>query len=105
MVDLGLHSLNKMEQDSNFQIQELPSRTRASSAAFFKYIRPCVAEMMATMLFVFVDVCSISNGWYAAFTHGFILFVLVSATASVRYVVVYGIIVPCTQSNNRLVCT
>jgi hypothetical protein len=87
MVDLGSHGLNKMDEGSNnFQIEELPSQRRAFSAGFLKYIRPCVAEMLATMLFVFVDVCSISGGFFAAFTHGFILFVLVAATAIVRYV-------------------
>ncbi len=90
MVDLGSHSLKKMDEDSNFQIQELPSRTRLSSTAFFTFIRPCVAELLATMCFVFVDVCSTGYGKVnvVGFTHGFSLFVLVAATASVRYVLV-----------------
>ncbi|XP_028393979.1 aquaporin-8-like isoform X3 [Dendronephthya gigantea] len=81
MVDLGSHSLNRMADDNNFQIEELPSLTRSYSRIFHKFVRPCIAELIATMFFVFMDVCSISI--YAAFTHGFILFVLVAATASV----------------------
>lgn len=87
MVDLGSHSLNRMDEGSDFQIEELPSRIRMSANVFYTFIRPCVAEMIATMSFVFVDVCSIRSGPYAGFTHGFILFVLVAATANIRYVV------------------
>jgi hypothetical protein len=90
MVDLGSHNLCKMEQDNNFEIQELPSRTRVSSNVFYTFIRPCVAEMLATMCFVFVDLCSVGSPYHAGlagFTHGFVLFVLVAATATVRYVV------------------
>jgi hypothetical protein len=86
MVDLDSNSLKKMDEGRNVQFQESPSQRREFFGAFFKYIRPCAAEMLATMLFVFVDVCSISDGGFAAFTHGFILFVLVAATANVRYV-------------------
>ena len=86
MVDLGSRGLNRMDEDSNFQIEELPSRIRMSANLFYTYIRPCIAEMIATMCFVFVDVCSV-GGSNAAFTHGFILFVLVASTANIRYVV------------------
>lgn len=61
-----------------------PSRPPMASVIFFKFIRTYVAEMLGTMTFVFVDVCSVSLGNYAAFTHGFILFVNVAATAKVR---------------------
>jgi hypothetical protein len=42
------------------------------------------------MCFVFVDLCSVGSPHHAGlagFTHGFVLFVLVAATATVRYVV------------------
>ena len=89
MVDLGSQTFPRMDEERTFQIDELPSRTRVSSALFHRYIRPCVAEMLATMSFVFVDVCSVymyakNQGTYAGFTHGFILFVLVASTASIR---------------------
>ena len=85
MVDLGSHSLSKMADDSNFQIEELPSLARSHSEIFYKFIRPCIAELIGSMCFVFVDVCSVVWAPFAAFTHGFILFVLVAVTASVRY--------------------
>ena len=69
-----------MDEDSNLQIEEPPSQTRRSGNVFYTYIRPCVAEMIATMSLVFVDVC---GGGF----HGFTLFVLVAATANIRYVV------------------
>lgn len=61
-----------------------PRRPTMASVIFFKFIRPCMAEMLGTMTFVFVGVCSVSLGNYAGFTHGFILFVNVAATATVR---------------------
>ena len=61
-----------------------PSRPTLASVIFFKFIRPCMAEMLGTMTFVFADVCSVSIGNDSAFTHGFILFVNVAATAKVR---------------------
>jgi hypothetical protein len=64
------------------------SRPTMASFIFYKFIRTCVAEMLGTMTFVFVDVCSVSldfaSGKFAGFTHGFILFVNVAATATVR---------------------
>ena len=62
------------------------SRPSLASLIFFKFIRTCVAEMLGTMTFVFVDVCSVglNLGVDAGFTHGFILFVNVAATATVR---------------------
>lgn len=72
-----------MDEDSNFQIEEPPSRVRTRGDIFYTYIRPCVAEMIATMSLVFIDVCSERNGY----AHGYILFVLVAATAKIRYVV------------------
>ena len=61
------------------------SRPTMASVIFFKFIRTFVAEMLGTMTFVFVDVCSVSGrGYTAGFTHGFILFVNVAATAKVR---------------------
>ena len=69
---------------TTFQIQEPPSEPRGPSPLFFTFVRPLVAEMMATTLLVFVDVCGLRYG----FVNGFTLFVLVAATANVRYVVV-----------------
>ena len=64
----------------------MPSRSGRFLLLFFKYIRPCVAEFLGTMLFVFMDVCSGTNGRLSpGFTHAFILFVVVAATARVRY--------------------
>ncbi len=82
-----------MEDDgTSFIIQESPSRTRVFSPTFFPFVQPLLAEMMATMLFVFVDECSVaavhlpleshSNGM----VNGYILFVLVAATTNIRYV-------------------
>ncbi|XP_028393977.1 aquaporin-8-like isoform X2 [Dendronephthya gigantea] len=65
--------------------EEESSKSRSSpscSAVFSKFIRPCMAEFIGTMTFVFIDVCSV-DGHYAGFTHGFILFVNVAATATV----------------------
>jgi hypothetical protein len=68
---------------TTFQIQEPPSEeTRVPSPIFFTFVRPLLAEIMATALLVFVDVC----GWRYGFVNGFTLFVLVAATANVRYV-------------------
>ena len=68
---------------TTFQIQEPPSEPRGPSP-ILTFVRPLVAEMMATTLLVFVDVCGLRYG----FVNGFTLFVLVAATANVRYVVV-----------------
>jgi hypothetical protein len=64
------------------------------SHVFLKYIRTFVAELLATATFVFVGVCSAEYTTKyteyreirrtAAFTHGFILFVNVAATANIR---------------------
>ena len=64
--------------------EEVLSRSSIDSNIFFKYIRPCVAEMFATATFVFVDVCSSHYYFGTAFAHAFILFVNVAATANVR---------------------
>ncbi len=69
---------------TTFQIQEPPSETRGPSPIFFTFVRPLVAEMMATTLLVFVDVCGRRYGM----VNGFTLFVLVAATTNIRYVVV-----------------
>jgi hypothetical protein len=53
------------------------------SRVFLKYIRTFVAELLATATFVFVGVCS-AKYHTTAFTHGFILFVNVAATANIR---------------------
>ena len=63
--------------------EEVLPRSSIDSNFFFKYIRPCVAEMLATATLVFVDICSRSYGGWA-FAHAFILFVNVAATANVR---------------------
>ena len=87
MVDIESSSIQKMDmpdEKSSFRMDEIPSRSRTTSMVYFRLVRPCLAELVATMLFVYVDVCSI-EGKGAGFTHGFILFVLVAATAGVRY--------------------
>ena len=88
MVDLRSNNLNTMEIENPqaFEIRVTPSLNRKASVIFFNYVRPCSAEFLATMFFVFVDVCSLSSSLYAGFTHAFILFVLVATTAGIRSV-------------------
>ena len=96
MVDIESSSVQKMDmpdEKSSFRMDETPSRSRTTSMVYFKFVRPCLAELVATMLFVYVDVCSI-EGKGAGFTHGFILFVLVAVTAGVRYGLSSCIIAP-----------
>ena len=72
------------QEEEKGVLMEEPKRVASlREVIFFKFVRPCIAEFIATMLFVFVAVCSIS-GRAAGFTHGFILFVLVAVTATVR---------------------
>lgn len=78
------NSLNKMEEDNRFNIEEQPSKLRVYSTLFFKYIRPCVAELFGTTIFVFADLGGMNYISSTAFTHGLILFVLIAGTATVR---------------------
>ena len=84
-----------MEDDgTSFIIQESPSQTRVFSPTFFPFVQPLLAEMMATMLFVFVDECSgccsspfpLREPTRNGMVNGYILFVLVAATTNIRYV-------------------
>ncbi|XP_046851398.1 LOW QUALITY PROTEIN: aquaporin-8-like [Xenia sp. Carnegie-2017] len=72
-----------MEEDNRFNIEEQPSKLRVYSTLFFKYIRPCVAELFGTTIFVFADLGGMNYISSTAFTHGLILFVLIAGTATV----------------------
>ncbi|XP_046851395.1 aquaporin-8-like [Xenia sp. Carnegie-2017] len=69
-----------MEEDHRFTIEEQPPRSQFESSLFFKYIRPCIAEMFGTILIVFTDICL---GWSNALAHGYLIFALIAATSSV----------------------
>ena len=64
--------------------EEVLPRSNLDLNISFKYIRACVAEMLATATLVFVGVCSSRQYYVPALPRAFILFVNVAATANIR---------------------
>lgn len=57
-----------------------------TAVIFYKYIRPCVAEFLGTILFVFVCVCGTGHGeTFPGLSTSYILVGIIAMLATVRY--------------------
>jgi hypothetical protein len=63
------------------------SSTPRQSSVFMKYVRPCFAEFLVVLIFVFIGVCSVANvPSFIPFVHGLAIMVLAFLAGGIRYV-------------------
>ena len=63
------------------------SSSRKQSNVFMKYIRPCFAEFLVTLLFVFLGVCSVDNAKsFTPLVHGLAIMALAFLAGGIRWV-------------------
>ena len=78
-------------KDTGKEFEDCPPSESDPAQCFTHFIRPLLAELFGVMFFVFVGVTCLSpaatetSPISAALAHAFILFVMVAATAEVRY--------------------
>lgn len=78
-------------KDAGKEFEDCPSSESDPAYCFAHFIRPLLAELFGVMFFVFVGVTCLSptatgtSRISTALAHAFILFVMVAATAEVRY--------------------
>lgn len=57
------------------------------SSLFMKYVRPCFAEFLVVLIFVFVGVCSVANVQsFIPLVHGLAIMVLAFLAGGIRYI-------------------
>jgi glycerol uptake facilitator-like aquaporin len=62
------------------------SSSRNQSSVFMKYVRPCFAEFLVVLIFVFIGVCSVANASsFIPLVHGLTIMVLAFLAGGIRY--------------------